>query len=128
MLCTIRFASPGIFHHMVNAWVSPSISHSTGKSNKTHRMGENLGNWYSYFFHSMDPFFPLDSHPMKLDIPITWEIHGFPHQFPIALENAAKPIELENLGSCYSYFVTQLLTILFPKVWIFFFHQIPILW
>ena len=26
---------------------------------------ENLRNWYSYFSHSMGPFFPLDSHPME---------------------------------------------------------------
>ena len=27
-------------HHMENAWDFPSISHSMGKCNKTHRMGE----------------------------------------------------------------------------------------
>ena len=35
----IRFPSYGILHHMRNAWGSPSISHSTGKCNKTHGMG-----------------------------------------------------------------------------------------
>ena len=79
---TIRFPSCGILHHMKNAWASPSISHSTGKSNNTHRMRENLGNWYSYFSHSMGAFFPLDSHPMVYFI--TWEMHGFLHQFPLA--------------------------------------------
>ena len=37
-LIFILFPSYGIFHHMGNAWVSTSISHSTGKCNKTHRM------------------------------------------------------------------------------------------
>ena len=36
----IRFQSYGILLHMGNAWVSPSISHSTGKCNKSHRRGE----------------------------------------------------------------------------------------
>ena len=31
----IRFPSYGILHHMGNAWVSPSISHSMRKCNKT---------------------------------------------------------------------------------------------
>ena len=35
----VRFLSYGILHYMGNAWVSPSISHSTGKCKKTHRMG-----------------------------------------------------------------------------------------
>ena len=46
---------------------------------------ENLGNWYSYFSHSMGAIFPLDSHPMVYLI--ICEIHGFPDQFPIVWEN-----------------------------------------
>ena len=53
---------------------------------------EKLGNWYSYFSHSMGAFFPLDSHSMVYFI--ICEIHGFPHQFSIAWENLAKSIEL----------------------------------
>ena len=53
---------------------------------------ENLGNWYSYFSHSMDAFFQLGSHSMVYFI--ICEIHGFPHQFPVAWENAVKSIEL----------------------------------
>ena len=53
---------------------------------------ENLGNWYSYFSHSIGAFFPLHSHSMVYFI--ICEIHGFPHQFPIACENAVKFIEL----------------------------------
>ena len=53
---------------------------------------ENLGNWYSYFSHSMGAFFPLDSHSMVYFI--ICEIHGFPQQFIIAWENAVKSVEL----------------------------------
>ena len=35
-----------------------------GKMQQNPSYRENLGNWYSYFYHSMDAFFPLDSHPM----------------------------------------------------------------
>ena len=124
----IGFPSSGILHHMGNAWVFPSISHSTGNCNKTHCMGrtqeigthtfpivwvlfshlipilwhtslhgkcmgfpinfpqhekiqqhptygEDMGNCYSYFSHSMGAFFPLDSHPLVLFL--TWEMYGF---------------------------------------------------
>ena len=127
---------------MGNAWVSPWISHSTRKCNKTHDMGkvwetdthtfpmvwvlfshripilwytssygkcmvfpmnfpqyekmqqnpwygESLGNWYSYFSHSMGALFPSDSHPMVCFS--IWEMHGFPHKFPTVRENAIKP-------------------------------------
>ena len=53
---------------------------------------KNLRNWYSYFSHSMGDFFTLDLHPMVYSK--IREIHGFPHQFPIAWENGAKSIEL----------------------------------
>ena len=52
--------------------------------------GESVGNWYSYFSHSMGAYFPLDSHPMAYFI--IWEMHGFPHQFLIVRENATKLI------------------------------------
>ena len=38
----------------------------------------------------MGVFFPLDPHPMAYFI--IWEMHEFPHQFPIVQENATKPI------------------------------------
>ena len=103
---------------MGNAWVSLSISHSTGKCNKTH--GMNLGNWCSYSSHIMDAFFPLDSHFMIYFI--TWKMHVFSHYFPITWRKTAKPTEwrksgklvpgnilqnplyVENLGNWYSYF------------------------
>ena len=42
----------------------------------------------------MGVFFPLDSNSV-VDF-IICEIRGFPHQFPIAWENAAKSIKLEE--------------------------------
>ena len=42
-------------------------------------------------FHSMFAFFPLDAHPMVYFI--TWGMYGFSHQFSIACEKAAKPIQ-----------------------------------
>ena len=51
--------------------------------------GESLGNWYSYFYHSMHAFFPLDFLPMVYFI--IWEMHGSSRQFLIVQENALKP-------------------------------------
>ena len=39
VLFSIRFPSYGILHHMGNAWVSPSISHSIGKCSEIHQIG-----------------------------------------------------------------------------------------
>ena len=106
---SIRFPFYGILHHMRNACVFSLISRNLGKDSKAiawRNFGklvpgniqqnplyvENLGNRYSYFSHSMGAFFPLDSHSMVYFI--ICEIHGFPHQFPIACENAVKSIEL----------------------------------
>ena len=72
--------------------------------------GEDLGKWYSYFSHSMGAFSPFESHPVVYFI--TWEIHGFSHQFPISLEDAAKSIELKEPG--------KLVPILSPKYGYFF--------
>ena len=56
---------------------------------------ESLGDCYLFFPQSTGTFLPSDSHPMYF---MTWEMHGFPHQFPIAWENAAKSIKLGELG------------------------------
>ena len=72
-----------------------------------------LENLYSYFSHSMGAFFPLDSHPMVYFI--ICEMHGFPRQFPITWENAAKSIKLGEPG--------KLISIFFRRVWVLFFHQ-----
>ena len=76
---------------MGNAWVSPSISHITGKCNKTYDMGEVWKiDTHIYFSLSMGAFPPLDSHPMAYFI--IWEMLGFPHQLPTLRENATKLI------------------------------------
>ena len=67
--------------HTGNEWVFLSIFLSTRKCNRTHSMGENLGSWLSYFGHSLDAFFPSDSHLMLYFI--TWEMHGFSYPFPM---------------------------------------------
>ena len=51
---------------------------------------ESLGNCNSYFSHSMGVFFPSDPHPTVYFT--IWEMHAFPHPFPIVQENATKPI------------------------------------
>ena len=48
-----------------------------GKMQQNPWCRESLGNWYSYFSHSMGAFFPLDSSPRVYFI--IWEMHGFPH-------------------------------------------------
>ena len=58
----------------------------------------------------MGAFLRPDSHPVIYFI--TWEMLRFPHQFPIALENAAKSIELREPG--------KLVPILSPKYGHFF--------
>ena len=77
---------------------------------------ENLGNWYSYFSHSMGNFFPLDSHSMVYCI--ICELHGFPHQFPIAWENPAKSIGLgepKKLAPIFSLTYGHFSSIRFPS-------------
>ena len=99
----IQFLSYDIIHHMGNAWVSQFISHSTGKCNKTHCIRRNWEKLVLILFQQYGCFFfPLYSHPV--DYFITWEMHGFPHQFPITQENAAKSIELGEPGNWYPFF------------------------
>ena len=111
-----------MLHHMGNAWVSSSIFHSTGKCNKTHRMGRTweIGEKNSYISRGMDAVFSVDSHFMVWFI--TWERQVFSHQFPITWEKTAtltewgklgklvpgnilqNPLYVENLGNWHSYF------------------------
>ena len=48
-----------------------------GKMQQNPWYGESLGNKYSYIFHSMGAFFPLDYLPMVHVI--IWKMHGFSH-------------------------------------------------
>ena len=103
----------------MHGFPSPSISHSTGKCNKTHRLGR-IWEIVTHTFPIVWVLFPLDSHSMVYFI--TWEMYVSSHQFPIAWEKTAKPIEWgkpgklvpwkilqnplygENLENWYSYF------------------------
>ena len=81
-----------------------------GKMQQNPLYGVTLGNWYSYFSHSMGDFSPYDSHPMVYFI--KREMHGFPHQFAIVQENTTKPILWGELG--------KLVLLLFPQYGRFF--------
>ena len=106
---SIRLRFYGIHHHKGNACVLSVISHNMGKDSLTHRMGKDWeiesrkyptkptvcgepGKLVFILFPQYGCFFPLDSHSVvyfKI-----CEIHGFPHQFPVAWENAVTSIEL----------------------------------
>ena len=77
--------------------------------------GESLGNWYSYVSHSIVDFSPYDSHPTVYFI--IWEMHGFPHEFPIVQENATKFIVWGEPGN--------MVLILFPYYGRYFFIRFP---
>ena len=56
----IRYQSKSILYHMGNAWVSPLISHSMGKCNKTHRIrrtweigAHTFPILWAHFFHQI---------------------------------------------------------------------------
>lgn len=89
-----------------------------GKIQQNPAQGENLGNWQLYFSHSMDNFFPSNSHSMVHFI--MPETHGFSHEFYIIRENVTKPIILGGPG--------KLVPIIFPYYGCFFSYSIPILW
>ena len=67
---------------------------------------------------------------------IIWEVYEFFNQFPIAWENAAKPIRGRHLGLRYPYFFhstslpSEFQPMVFYITWeiIGFSHQFPIAW
>ena len=79
--------------------------------------GKDLGNWYSYFSHSMGAFFLFSSHP------VVYLLHGkcmgFLINFPQNKKTQQNPSYWEGLGNWYSYFSHSIGA---------FFHQTPILW
>ena len=89
--------------------------HRKTQQNPSH--GVKLKNQYSCFSHSIGASLPLDFHPMECFI--TWEMHVFPHQFPLAWEKAAKHIEWGK--------PRKLVPIQFLSIDVFS-HQITILW
>ena len=79
----------GFSHQFPTAWENATKSIVWGKSGKLILI---LFPWYGCFFLiEWVLFFPLDSHPTVLFM--TWEVNGFSHQFPIALEKTVKPIK-----------------------------------
>ena len=74
--------------------------------------GEGLGNWYSYFCHSMSAYFPLDFHHTVYFI--TWDMHGFLHQFPRLRKKINKT---HGMGR-----VWEIETHTFPIAWVLFSH------
>ena len=102
-LCT-RFSSYDILHHMENAWISPSVYHSTWKCSKTLWKGRTrklnthtFSKIWVLFFHQI---------PNPMVYFIKWVMHRFSHQFLIASENTAKLILWETpiLFLKYGYF------------------------
>ena len=97
----IRFLSYGIFYHMGIAWVSPLISHSMVKRNKTQRL-ERTWEIGTHTFYSMSLFPHL--------IPILWYtswhrkrmvfLLNFPKHWKIQQNSWSD----ESLGNWYSYF------------------------
>ena len=98
----IRFPSYGILHHMGNAWVFPSISHSTKKSNKTHRMGRT----WEIGTHT----FPIARVLFSRQIPILWysSLHGKCMGFLINFQQHGKiqqkPSNGQSLRNQFPYF------------------------
>ena len=78
-------------------------------------MGRTWDLAYAYFFHSKGAFSPSNSPPRVYFI--TWEMHGFPHQFPIAWNNLSKLLLCGEPG--------KLVLIPFPKNGYFFLIQFP---
>ena len=108
--CPIWFPSCGILHYMGNAWVFPSISHSTGKCTKTQRKAWEIGN--SYFSHSMGAFLQPDSHHVIYFI--TWEMLRFHHQSSVS-HSIGKCSEIHRIERAW-----EIGTHTFPKVWVLF--------
>ena len=83
---SIKLQFCGILHHMGNAWVFQSMSHSKEKCSKTHPMGTA----YKINTHTFPKIWVLPRYPMVYFIP--WKIHEYSHQSPITWEYTAKPI------------------------------------
>ena len=78
-------------HHMENAWVFPSISHSMGKCNKTHLRGES-GKLVIILSYSMGTF----SHLIPILSYTSWVFPSIPHSTGKCNKN---PSYGENLGN-----------------------------
>ena len=120
---------------MRHVWILPSIQ-QCWKMQQNPSYGDSLGNQYSYFSYDTSDFFSLDSHHMVYFI--IWEMHGFPHQFPIEPQNAVKLIVWGEPWELYSYLPHNMgaLFSLASRTMVYFItwemhwlpHQFPIAW
>ena len=129
----------GILHDMGNACVFSLIFHNLGKDSQNHRMGKvweigsrkyptkpiacgEPGKLVLILFPQYGCFFPI----RFTFYGIICEIHGFPHQFPIAWEDAVKSIELgepRKLVPIFSLTYGYFSSIRFPFYGIFCYHR-----
>ena len=93
-----------IIHHLGNAWVSPSIFHTTGKCNKTHQMRRT---WEIVTHNFPIVWQVIFSHQILILWYTSSEIHGFRHQFSIVQQNASKPITWGEPGKLVLIFFPQ---------------------
>ena len=97
-----------------------------GKMEQNLLYRKKLGNWYSYFSHSMGAFFSLGSHPMVYFI--IWEIYVFSHRFPAPIISPSCGI-LHHTGNALvspSISRSTEITNTFSIAWALFSHQIHI--
>ena len=110
----IRFPFCGILHHMENAWVSPSIFHSSIKSKKP-TVWERTWEIVTHTFPTVKVLF---SHR------ITTIYHmGNAWVSPSISHSIGKCSEIHRIGRAWEIGNQTL-----PKVWVLFFNQISILW
>lgn len=93
---------------MGSTWVFPSLSHSLGKCSKTYPK-EGAWDINTHTFSKIwRHFLPSDFNSLVYFL--TLGMHGFSYQYPIASENAAKPMLRGQSG--------KLVSIRSPKVWV----------
>ena len=131
---SIRFSSCGILHHMGNAWVFSSISHSMRRGRKTHQMGKawETGSWENptkliicgepgklvlILFPEYGCFSPIrfTSYDILYDMWNTWVSSSI-------FQSMRKCSEIHRIGRAW-----EIGTHFPPNIWTHFFHQIPIL-
>ena len=115
-IISIQFPSYGILPRIGNAWVFPLISHSSGKWNKTHCMGRI----WEIVAHTFPVVWVLFS--------ITFPSCGIFHHMRNAWVSTSMSHSMGNCNEIHRIGrVWETGTHTFCKVWVLFFHQIPIL-
>ena len=118
---------------MGNAWVFPSISHSTGKCNKTHRMERTweIGNLifpivWVFFSYSIIILQHTSLHGKYMGFPISFPQHEKMQQNPLYVEDLASYLS-HSMGA---FFPLDSHTMILFITWEMygFFNQFPIAW